>query len=190
MVTRTPPRCWLRSLISRWKQKELQEHILQGRESLTQLIEILEAPPGLPGNNAQHFRLHAQGTVYEITPVVTCERKGPETNWEVVHNHVPVAPVTVTVGPPPKDLTPYLAETIPAFQQDPVYLGDDMQLRFNRSYGPEMYTVSGFDFRAEVLDAQRQPIQTQMEWEFSEEPALSPAQERLLEALLSPYAQC
>lgn len=167
------------------EQKQLQEHILQGRESLSQLIEILEVPPGLPGNNAQHFRLHAQGTVYEITPVVTCERKGPETNWEVVHNNVTVAPVTVTAGPPPKDLTPYLAETIPALQQDPVYLGDDMQLRFNRSYGPELYTVSGYDFRAEVLDAQRQPIPTEMEWKFSEEPALSPAQELLLESLLS-----
>jgi hypothetical protein len=167
------------------EQKQLQQHILEGRESLSQLIEILEVPPGLPGNNAQHFRLHPQGTVYEITPVVTCERKGPETNWEVVHDHVPVAPVTVTAGPPPKDLTPYLAETIPGFQQDPVYLDDDMQLRFNRSYGPEMYTVSGFDFRAEVLDAQRQPIPIEMEWTFSEEPALSPAQELLLEALLS-----
>ena len=41
-----------------------------------------------------------------------------------------------------------------ARDQDPVYLTDDMQLRFKRSYGPEMYTVSGFDFRVEVLDVQ------------------------------------
>ncbi|HEX2270502.1 MAG TPA: hypothetical protein VHH35_13235, partial [Pyrinomonadaceae bacterium] len=168
-----------------FEQQQVQEQILEQRESLSQLIEILQVPPGLPGDNAQHFHLHPQGTVYEITPVVTCERKGPETGWEAVHDHVPVAPVTVTAGPPPKDLTPYLAETIPAFQQDPVYLGDDMQLKFNRSYGPEMYTVSGFDFRVEVLDAQRKPIPIEMEWTFSEEPALSPAQELLLEALLS-----
>jgi hypothetical protein len=166
-------------------QSELQQHILEQRESLNQLIEILEAPLGLPGQNADHFHLHPQGTVYEVTPVVTCERKGPETNWEVVHNHLSLAAARVTVGPPPADLTPYLAETIPALEQDPVYLGDDMQLRFNRSYGPEMYTVSGFDFRVEVLDVQRQPVPIQMEWTFSEEPALSPAQELFLEALLS-----
>ncbi len=167
------------------EQSELQQYILEQRESLNQLIEILEVPPGLPGQNANHFHLHPQGTVYEVTPVVTCERKGPETNWEVVHNHLALAAARVTVGPPPADLTPYLAETIPALEQDPVYLGDDMQLRFNRSYGPEMYTVSGFDFRVEVLDVQRQPVPIQMEWTFSEEPALSPAQELFLEALLS-----
>lgn len=92
----------------------------------------------MPGQNADHFHLHPQGTVYEVTPVVTCERKGPETNWEVVHNNLALAAATVTVGPPPADLTPYLAETVPAREQDPVYLDDDMQLRFNRSYGPEM----------------------------------------------------
>lgn len=167
------------------EQSELQQHILEQRESLDQLIEILQVPPGLPGQNADHFHLHPQGTVYEVTPVVTCERKGPETSWEVVHDHLALAAVRVTVGPPPTDLTPYLAETIPAREQDPVYPGDDMQLRFNRSYGPEMYTVSGFDFRVEVLDAQRQPVPISMEWTFSEEPALSPAQELFLEALLS-----
>lgn len=166
-------------------QSELQQYILEQRQSLDQLIEILQTPPGAPGQNAEHFRLHPQGTVYEVTPVVTCERKGPETNWEVVHDHLPLAAARVTVGAPPADLTPYLAETIPARDQDPVYLDDDMQLRFNRSYGPEMYTVSGFDFRVEVLDVQRQPAPIQQEWTFSEEPALSPAQELFLEAMLS-----
>jgi hypothetical protein len=86
----------------------LQQYILQQRESLNQLVEILELPPGLPGENADHFHLHPQGTVYEVTPVVTCERKGPETNWEIVHDHLALATATVTVGPPPADLTPYL----------------------------------------------------------------------------------
>jgi len=167
------------------EQVELQEYILEQRQTLTQVLEVLEVPSGLPAQNANHFHLHPQGTVYEVTPVVTCERKGPETNWQVVHNHLQLAAARVTVGPPPNDLTPYLAETIPAREQDPVYLDDDMQLRFNRSYGPEMYTVSGFDFRVEVLDVQRQPVPIQMEWTFSEEPWLSPAQELLLEALLS-----
>ena len=166
-------------------QTELQQYIVEQRQTLNQLTEVLQVPPGLPGQNAAHFHLHPQGTVYEVTPVVTCERKGPETNWQVVHNQIALATATVTVGPPPADLTPYLAETIPARDQDPVYLGDDMQLRFNRSYGPEMYTVSGFDFRVEVLDAQRQPVPVQEEWAFSEEPALSPAQELFLETLLS-----
>ena len=166
-------------------QSELQQYILEQRESLNQLIEILQVPPGLPGQNADHFHLHPKGTVYEVTPVVTCERKGPETSWEVVHDHFALAAATVTVGPPPTDLTSYLAETIPAREQDPVYLDDDMQLRFNRSYGPEMYTVSGFDFRVDVLDVQRQPVPLQQQWTFSEEPALSPTQELLLEALLS-----
>ena len=166
-------------------QSKLQQYILEQRESLNQLVEILQLPPGLPGQNADHFHLHPQGTVYEVTPVVTCERKGPESSWEVVHDHLALAAATVTVGPPPADLTPYLAETIPAREQDPVYLDDDMQLRFNRSYGPEMYTVSGFDFRVEILDVQRQPVPLQEEWTFSEEPALSPLQELLLEALLS-----
>jgi hypothetical protein len=167
------------------EQSELQQYILEQRQNLGQILEILEVPPGLPGQNAGHFHLHPQGTVYQVTSVVTCERKGPETNWEVVHNQLSLQTATVTVGPPPTDLTPYFAETIPARDQDPVYLADDMQLRFNRSYGPEMYTVSGFDFRAEVLDVQRQPVPIQMEWTFSEEPALSPAQELLLEAWLS-----
>ena len=48
-----------------------------------------------------------------------------------------------------------------------------------------MYTVSGFDFRVEVLDVQRQPVPIDIQWIFSEEPWLSPAQELLLEALLS-----
>ena len=142
-------------------------------------------PSGLPGQNADHFNLHAQGTVYEVTPVVTCERKGPETNWEV-DTQPPIPGDSDSHGwTTANDLTPYLAETIPARDQDPVFLGDDMQLRFNRSYGPEMYTVSGFDFRVEVLDAQRQPVPITTELTFSEEPALSPAQELLLEALLS-----
>jgi len=166
-------------------QSDLQQYILGQQQSLDQILEILEVPPGLPGQNGDHFHLHAKGTVYQVTPVVTSERKGPETDWEVVHDHISLATATVTVGPPPTDLTPYFAETIPARDQDPVYLADDMQLRFNRSYGPEMYTVSGFDFRVEVLDVQRQPVPIQMEWIFSEEPALSPAQEVLLEALLS-----
>ncbi len=166
-------------------QSKLQQYILEQRESLNQLIEILQLPPGLPGQNADHFHLHPQGTVYEVTPVVTCERKGPESNWEVVHDHLSLVPATVTVGPPPVDLTPYLTETIPAREQDPVYLDDDMQIRFNRSYGPEMYTVSGFDFRVEILDVQRQPVPLQEEWTFSEEPALNPLQELLLETLLS-----
>ena len=34
------------------------------------------------------FHLHAQGTVYEVTPVVTGERKGPETDWEIVNDNV------------------------------------------------------------------------------------------------------
>lgn len=167
------------------EQSELQQYILDQRESLDQILEVLDVPPGGPGENAEHFHLHAQGTVYQVTPVVTCERKGPETDWEIVHDHVSLETVTVTVGPPPADLAPYLAETIPALEQDPVYLDDDMQLLFNRSYGPEMYTVSGFDFRVEVLDVQRQSVPISMEWTFSEEPWLSPAQELLLEALLS-----
>lgn len=167
------------------EQDELQQYILDQRESLDQILEVLEVPPGLPGQNGDHFHLHPQGTVYQVTPVVTGERKGPEANWEVVHDHLSLVTATVTVGPPPTDLTPYFAETIPARDQDPVYLGDDMQLMFNRSYGPEMYTVSGFDFRVEVLDVQQHPVPIQVEWIFSEEPALSPAQELLLEALLS-----
>jgi hypothetical protein len=166
-------------------QSKLHQYILEQRESLNQLVEILQVPPGLPGQNADHFHLHPQGTVYEVTPVVTCERKGPESNWEIVHDHLPLAMATITVGPPPADLTPWLAETIPAREKDPFYLDDDMQLRFNHSYGPEMYTVSGFDFRVEVLDVQRQPVPLQQEWTFSEEPALSPLQELLLEATLS-----
>ena len=38
-------------------------------------------------------------------------------------------------------------------------------------------------FEVEVLDAQRQPVPIQEEWTFSEEPALTPAQEMLLEAI-------
>ena len=166
-------------------QQQLQQYILAQRESLDQMIEILNEPPGGPGDNAAHFHLHPQGTVYQVTPVVTCERKGPETDWEVTHNDLALATATVTVGPPPADLTPYLSEVIPAREQDPVYLGDDMQLRFDRSFGPEMYTVSGFDFTVEVLDVRRQPVPVELQWTFSEEPALSPAQEMLLEALLS-----
>jgi hypothetical protein len=166
-------------------QAVLQDHMFDQHQSLNQLLEIVDVPSGLPGDNAEHFHLHAQGTQYRVTPVVTCERKGPETDWEVGHNHLPLASALVTVGPPPVDLTPYLDQTIPAVEQDPVYLGDDMQLRFNRSYGPEMYTVSGFDFRVEVLDSQRQPVPVEMEWHFSEEPAFTPEQELLIEALLS-----
>ena len=166
-------------------QAVLQDHMFDQHQSLDQLLEIVDVPPGSPGDNAGHFHLHAQGTQYRLTPVVTCERKGPEADWEVVHDHLPLAPALVTAGPPPADLTPYLGETIPAVEQDPVYLGDDMQLRFNRSYGPEMYAVSGFDFRVDVLDSQRQPVPVQLEWHFSEEPAFTPEQELLIEALLS-----
>lgn len=167
------------------EQTKLQQHITEQRESLDRLIEILGPPPGPPGQNANHFFLHPQGTVYEFVPVVTGERKGPETSWKKVHTNLNLAAARVTVGPPPADLTPYLAETIPAHEQDPVYLDDDMQLRFNHSYGPEMYTVSGFDFQVDVLDAQRQPVPIQEEWTFSEEPALTPLEEMLLEAMLS-----
>ena len=163
----------------------MQQHITEQRESLDRLIEILGPPPGLPGQNANHFLLHPQGTVYEFVPNVTCERKGPETDWKKVIFKQNLAGARVTVGPPPADLTPYLAETIPAREQDPVYLDDDMQLRFNHSYGPEMYTVSGFDFQVDVLDVQRQPVPMQEEWTFSEEPALTPWEEMFLEALLS-----
>lgn len=167
------------------EQDQLQQYVFDQRQSLDQILEVLDVPPGLPGQNGDHFHLHPQGTVYQVTPVVTCERKGPETSWELVHDHLSLATATVTVGPPPTDLTPYFAETIPARDQDPVYLADDMQLLFNRSYGPEMYTVSGFDFRVEVQDVQRQPVPIDVQWIFSEEPWLSPAQELLLEALLS-----
>jgi hypothetical protein len=166
-------------------QAVLQDHMFDQHQNLSQLLEIVDVPPGLAGDNAEHFHLHAQGTEYQVTPVVTCERKGPETNWEIAHDHLHLAAATVIAGPPPDDLTPYLDETIPAVEQDPVYLGDDMQLRFNRSYGPEMYTVSGFDFRVEVLDSQLQPVPLEQEWRFSEEPALTPEQELLVEALLS-----
>ena len=129
-------------------QSELQQYILEQRESLSRLIEILEMPPGLPGQNANHFNLHPQGTVYEVTPEWSpVSGKARRPIGAIVHNNVALAAAQVTVGPPPADLTPYLAETIPALGQDPVYLGDDMQLRFNRSYGPEMYMVSGYDFR-------------------------------------------
>jgi hypothetical protein len=168
------------------EQDELQQHIVSQRHNLHQILEPLEVPPGLPGDNAEHFQLHPMGTIYEVTPVVTCQRKSPDSDWVTRHGgSLHLAAATVRVGPPPTDLTPYFAETIPARDQDPVYLGDDMQLRFNRSYGPEMYTVSGFDFRVDVLDVQRNPIPVVSEWQFSEEPALTPIQELLLETLLS-----
>jgi len=167
------------------EQSQLQQHITEQRESLDRLIEILGPPPGPPGQNANHFLLHPQGTVYEVGVVVTCERKGPDTDWKKLLTNFPLTPARITVGPPPADLTPYLSETIPAREQDPVYLDDDLQLRFNHSYGPEMYTVSGFDFQVDVLDVQRQPVPIQQEWTFSEEPALTPAQEMLLEVMLS-----
>jgi hypothetical protein len=167
------------------EQRALQGYIAEQRKSLKQLMGIFAEPPGPPGQNADHFHLHRHGTVYEVAPVVTCERKGPNASWATVHDQLHLATATVTVGPPPADLTPYLDETIPAYEQDPVYLDDDVQLRFNRSYGPEMYTVSGYDFRVEVVDAQRQPVPVEFDWTFSQEPALTPKQELLLEALHS-----
>ena len=169
------------------EQLELHDSLVDQRQHLDPLIEILDTPPGLPGDNAAHFHLHAEGTEYEVTLVVTAERKGPESSWDVVpgHDHMTLTPAIITAGPPPADLTAYLDETIPAHDQEAFYLGDDMQLRFNRSYGPEMYTVSGYDLRVEVLDSQRMPVPLSFEWTFSEEPALAPHQELLLEALLS-----
>lgn len=165
------------------EQVDLHEHVIDQRSHLDSMAQILTPPSGAPGENADAFNLHAQGTEYAITPVVTCERRGPDGGWEIVHDQIQLATARVTVGAPPADLRPYLDETIPTANQDPVYLDDDMILRFNRSYGPEMYTVSGFDFAVEILDSQRQPVPSPAEWRFSEKNALTPAQEVLLEQL-------
>jgi len=168
-------------------QERLEEHVEITRDRLDDLLSIYQEPQNPPGENAAAFGLHAPGTVYRLKPWVSVERRGPEDTspWETVHSNIQLAPVTVEVGPPPEDLAPYIDETVPASGQTPVYLAHDVRLRFNRAYGPELYTVGGDDLRVEVQDPEGRAVPQTLEITFSEEPALSPGAEMLLEALLS-----
>lgn len=167
------------------EQLEMEEHIVGQRQQLDHLVEVLSPPPGIPGDNADHFNLHANGTQYRVTPRVRCERKGNTGGWQAIHQDLALATAVVTAGAPPDDLRPYLDETLPMTDQDPFYLDNDVRLRFNRSFGPEMYTVSGEDFTVDILDTDGQPVPVAMEWQFSEESALTPDQEMLIEQLNS-----
>jgi hypothetical protein len=165
-------------------QMDVDNHIRETRERLDSLFKFYEPPPvDLPGQNAEHFLLHVPGTEYRITPIVSVERRGPESDWETVYRQQELETAQVIVGRPPDDLTAYIDWTIPGYGADPVYLDDDVRIRFKRAYGPELFTMGGYRLSVDILDLEGRAIGTDACYAFSSESALTPEQQMILDEL-------
>jgi hypothetical protein len=165
-------------------QFDVDEHIHETRERLDMLFKFYEPPPvDLPGQNAEHFLLHVPGTRYRITPIVSVERRGPESDWEMVYQQQELETVQVVVGRPPDDLTAYIDWTIPGYGADPVYLDDDVRIRFKRPYGPELFTIGGYQLFVDVIDLEGRAIGTDVSYAYSSESALTPEQQMIVAEL-------